>query len=430
MQRLGCVFILVLAACSNSVGGSARDDDDGDARIGDTDVTDDNAQADEDLQDDVDLPGGPIAEVIAAMPHGSWKRLAGTRLADVCPDTMNHYVCDAVMGAWSGAAYDQSRERFIVMGGGHADSFLNNVFVFDVLQGTWSRATELPAGLDHLPDGGAVPPVFDDGRIEPCGLYPSVGTLSIPAEWLTPSGYLMHQYCDDESIVAQLDAQQPRSAHTYGNLAATNGKFYVLGSIGMYKSGQSASPRVSIYDFSAAHWTRGPDNNAIAYGTAAVGSDGNVYYVGDRQAGKLDVTAGTWTPIPNSGDANGYYAGAAVDTTRGTLVVTTDGLQLQTWSLASGAYTAITATGLASSLAPAPGFAYAPDDDRFYAWNGGNTLYVLDPTTHAWTAVTGAGDDPGARASWGTFGRFRYSNRLRVFVVVNTTTTDVFLFKP
>lgn len=65
------------------------------------------------------------------------------------------------------------------------------------------------------------------------------------------------------------------------------------------------------------------------------------------------------------------------------------------------------------------------------AWtNQGRSVSFLDPTTWKWTTAQPTGADPGAGAANGTYGRFRYSSARGVLMLVNTTTTNVFLYKP
>jgi hypothetical protein len=85
--------------------------------------------------------------VIAQMAPDSWKELPATPMADVCPTPTDHYACGAVMTAWSGGAYDSSRDRLVVFGGGHNDSWFNNVFTFDLVSMTWKRWTDFSNGL-------------------------------------------------------------------------------------------------------------------------------------------------------------------------------------------------------------------------------------------------------------------------------------------
>ncbi len=438
MASLGAVASLPACGSDRAASGAAGAEADAgtatsDAAVPASDATVDAATTGDSSTgtDDAGAPG-PVDAVIAAMPSGSWKELPSTHLADVCPPPYSGYPCGAVMLAWSGGAYDGKHDQLFVNGGGHADSYYNAVFVFDLATMKWRRATELPAGTA----GDSVTPILQDKRVETCGLYPSGATLDIPPAFLTASGYVIPDKCNDPSIVAQLDAQQPRSRHTYGNLAfsdATN-RFYLLGGPGLYPSGQSMTARVDGFDPTTNKWTRYADNTFVGYGTSATDGSGNVWYLGAAGSTKLakyDVASGAWQA--QASDAQGsYYGGAAVDTSRNVLAVTADGTTLYTYALGvTGApQTTRMATGLPGTLGQAPGFEYAAALDRFVAWSGGAAVSMLDPKTWTWTAAPVTGDVPTAAPAQGTFGRFRYSRRRNVFVAVSATTANVFLYKP
>jgi hypothetical protein len=372
---------------------------------------------------------GPVDAIIAAMPAGSWKELPGTNMADVCPTPHSNYPCEAVMTAWSGGAYDSLRDRLVVWGGGHSDSPYNNVFTFDLASMKWKRWTELPAGMT----GDTTPAIFQDKRVETCGLYPKVATLNIPDTLLTASGYVMPDKCDDPMITAQLDPQQPRSAHTYGNVAfsAATGRFYVLGSIGTYPSGQSRTTLVLGFDFASSQWTRGANNPITDYGASAADAKGHLWYIAGQKLHEYDPVADKWTEHPPDG-VGYYYAGSDVDTKRNILTMTANGMSVSTYALNDAAKTqaTISPTGLTSPLGGAAGLAYSPVLDRFVGYSGGRRTAVLDLQAVKWTEIAGTGDDPGVQASNGTYGRFRYSPARNVFIVVNSTTKNVFLWKP
>ncbi|MDB4962931.1 MAG: hypothetical protein JWP01_2930 [Myxococcales bacterium] len=375
-----------------------------------------------------------IDPVIAAMPPNSWKALPGTHMADVCPTSQNHYACKFVIDAWGGGAYDTLRERMIVFGGGHADSFYNNVFTFDLGESTWHRDSELPAAVANLSDGEGVPEAFRDIRIENCGLYPSVATLSIPPSFLTGSGYMLPGKCDDPSIIAQLDPQQPRSTHTYGNIAFSpmSGLFYNLGSSALYVSGQSTSPRTMAFDVSTGQWARKADNLHIQIGgSSAADAAGRIYYTYNNGVSRYDPATDEWTDLPGGSGTASYQAGAAVDMKRNKLVVTETGATIQTWDLtqASAPRTAVASMGLAAPLPSQLGFEYVKSLDRFVAYGGGDTMYWLSPETNTWTALKPTGDQPGMLTN-GLFGRLRYSPRHNVLVLVTSVDADVFIYKP
>jgi hypothetical protein len=371
-----------------------------------------------------------IDAVIAQMAPGSWRELPCTQMAHVCPLPYNHYTCNAVMTAWSGGAYDTTRDRLVVFGGGHNDSHYNNIFTFDLASASWARVTELPDGLT----GDSVAPAFRDIRVESCGYYPRTPDLCIPSGWLTPSGYVDHSRCDDPALTAQLDLQQPRSVHSYGSVAYSpiDGRFYVLGSVALFPSGQTGTAHVLAFDFASRTWSRAADNPNPGFATSATDGDGNLWFVSSAtfQLVKYDVRANAWSAEASAATQD-YYRGAAVDTQRNHLVISTDGAALQVYDLGvpGAPLTQVTATGPVT-LPQAPGLAYDPDLDRFVAWNGGRSVSFLDPTTWAWTTVAATGDDPGTPTQNGTYGRFRFSPSRKVFVSVSSTETNVFLYKP
>jgi hypothetical protein len=128
-----------------------------------------------------------------------------------------------------------------------------------------------------------------------------------------------------------------------------------------------------------------------------------------------------------------YYESPDIDRKRNVMVETLDADKVTTYDLS---HPEIAPQTPATSGAPgpidgkAPGLAYVDSLDRFAAWSGGRTVRWLDPATWSWNIIDGTGDDPGAATPQGTFGRFRYSQRRDVLVVVNSSTTSVFLFKP
>jgi hypothetical protein len=381
---------------------------------------------------------GPIDAVIAAMPPDSWKALPGTAMKDVCPLPYSSYYCWAVLGAWSGAAYDAARERMLVFGGGHADSYYNNLFSFDLVEMKWQRLTEMPAGAD----GQTPTPWMKDIRVETCGYYPK-GPLTLP-DSVMAGAYVAHDKCFVEPVLSQLDLQQPRSTHSYGKLVVlpTKDRFCWLGG-GTYPSAQAMTEYPVCFDFATGTWSRFTHKvplGSVARGVSATTADGHLWYLTDSggEIVEYDPAADAWTKhgyIDYKVDGFGD-----IDRQRSHFYILrhpASGYELRRWDLTSptelkaGTYTTVAASGdVPADVGGRPGVVYADARDRFYVWGGNRDIYSFDPKTQAWKHFAAGGDDPGPQLANGTFGRFRYSPSRDVFVLVNDTTKDVLIYKP
>ena len=156
--------------------------------------------------------------------------------------------------------------------------------------------------------------------------------------------------------------------------------------------------------------------------------------------GEYDPVANTWKAYGyNNYDAGG---GTDIDRNRNHLYVLFPkagaGYAVRRWDLnspsslnASQTYTEISTSGdMPAGLGSRPGFVYADGRDQFFAWGGGRDIYTWDPATAIWKHHVATGDDPGIQQQLGTYGRFRYSPARKVFVLVNDTTQNVFIYKP
>ena len=387
-----------------------------------------------------------IGQIIAAMPANSWKDLPNTMMKDVCPLPYNGYACAAVIGAWGGGAFDAKRDRMLIWGGGHADSWYNNLFAFDLPTMTWSRLTEMPAGVD----GQTYPAHWYDIRPETCGFMP-VSTMTVPGNVMS-GNYIDESKCFVAPIVSQLDFQQPRSAHTYGELFVDpiGDRFCSLSSSN-WPSAQSESHVVHCFNFQTGLWSRAADrpvNVGAGRGNTAVDAQGNMWTMagGGGYLGKYNTTNNTWSSY-------GYVnyesiGGTDIDRKRNYIYTIqhvygapdSTHYNLRRWDLndvnslnASKTYTDFPTTGdipTVGDIGGEPGFVYADAYDTFFAWGGGRNVYSLDPVAKVWKRLTATGDDPGAQQLNGTYGRFRYSATYGVFILVNSTTSDVYIYKP
>ena len=220
----------------------------------------------------------PVDDVIDGMPANSWIGLPASAMSDVCPEPYDAYYCQNVMAAWSGAAYDHGRDRMIVWGGGHSDSFYNNLFVFDLGPMTWSRQTQLPAGAT----GDAPTMAMMDYRPETCGYYPRVEAMDL-AEADIVAGYIDPAVCHRADIEAQLDLQQPRASHTYGKpayLPSVDELFYLGGSY--WPGAQTTSPWGFRFSFASGTWSEtAPRPGFFGRGVTAVDANSDAWFAND-----------------------------------------------------------------------------------------------------------------------------------------------------
>lgn len=354
----------------------------------------------------------------------------------VCPLPLSNYACNAVQTAWSGAAYDTRRDRLVVFGGGHSDSFYNNLFAYDLGAMQWSRLTELPAGAT----GQAPTAAMRWSPMESCGFYPTAIPALDAGDY--QGQYVNPAFCDRPDLAAVIDFQQPRSSHTYGKLFYVHAldEYCYLGG-GTYPGAQTFPPWGVCYGFSTGQWRRLVRSSSVAgRGTTATDATGAVWYLTDDSGpiARYEPTDGGWRLFGNVNyDAQGT---ADVDRRRNHLWLLREADPLlHRYDLADAGRLAQSrgapdridggAGDVPTVRRGDPGFVYADGHDRFYAWLGGQEVFELDPATVRWTRLAPLGDDPGPQLTWGTYGRLRYSARFDVLVLVNGADQDVFIFK-
>lgn len=325
----------------------------------------------------------------------------------------------------------------LVWGGGHADSFYNNIFAFDLGGMQWSRLTELPPGVP----GDKAPEALNDVRPESCGYYPGVEALAI-ADADLKGAYLDSGVCHRADIEAQLDLQQPRSSHSYGKpvYMPTVDEFFYLGG-GYYPSAQTSSPWGFRYSFASGSWSESaPRPGGPGRGMAAIDAAGDVWNAVDDGGPFM-----RYRPVDDAWDAFGTLnydvrGVGDIDRTRNQFWILQDMGQeplLRGFDLgdevklkSADPYSDIATSGDAPPQGNRVGFVYADGLDVFAAWSGGRDVHLLDPEGRVWTRYTGGGDEPTPSAMNGTYGRWRYSITRKVFVLVNDTTGGVFIYKP
>lgn len=341
-------------------------------------------------------PPGDVLAAIQALEPGEWYEIPDTHLRDVAPVPEPAGSVRNVIGAWSSGAYDTKRDRLIVWGGGHGDYSGNEIYAFSMKSFTWKRLNEpsaFPPGEEQNP--------FDRVR--------------------HPDG-------------------APISRHTYDYLEYVPAvdRFFVGGGAGLWWSGQFEDSTTYLFDFDTLQWSQHGDCPSYGIATSAVGPDGRVWmhgaYGSEAVLAAFDATTSTWTRYAELNEWLGYVRNAEIDPVENKYVVIGDG-QVRIWDLdspnAQHVIATTTGTGPTGAAGDYPGVAYDPATKRLVVWNGGATVYSLDVATLHWTAhaTTGVNTTPPSAALNGTNGRWRYVPSLKVFVVVNDTEENVFVYR-
>jgi len=341
-----------------------------------------------------------IPTAVANMVPGTWLRVPNSNLTAVnpCPANNCSYSSasgfNAVMDAWSGGTFDSTRNRLIVWGGGHNDYAGNEVYAFDMTTLTWSRLTN-----------------------------PS-----------TPNASNSGIYADGT----------PSSRHTYGALAYLPNVDRMFNAGGpTYQSG-SSNNMTWFFNFSNNTWQRRtnapiPSNGqCCGYAAAYDPVTGHVFRSHGDGLSEYDANANTWTN--HGGSSPSLYINVAIAPADRLMVAVGGGSYgvagTYYWRLnpPSGSLTKANTTGdKIVELGAAPGFAWSSAANVFVGWNGGASVYTLDPKTWVWTKIDPADANivvPTTPNSRGTYGRFQYVPAMNIFVLVNRVNEDVYIYKP
>jgi MYXO-CTERM domain-containing protein len=343
--------------------------------------------------------GTSVAGPVDDLQPGFWYRAPNSKLRQVAPspEPPGATGVASVIIAWSGGTYDTTRDRLIVWGGGHSDYGGNEIYAFDVNTLQWSRLTNPSSASGGSENSG----VYGDGR--------------------------------------------PRSTHSYNALtyAPSTDRFYVTGMGSVYASGQQSN-HSAAFDFGSNNWVSIAQKPSFGFNDSAVtGYDAATGHIwlqpgGDSRLLRYDTANNTWsTHTTSSNVLLDLYGTAAVDPGR-RLMVATGGYngepQLFVWDLAQpGRILNVNPTGATQiERAKAPGFAFDEVRKVFVAWNGGASVYTLDPSNWVWTQVAPAAGNsvvPAGPDERGTYGRFRYIPSKNAFVVVSSVDQDVYFYK-
>jgi len=347
-----------------------------------------------------------------------------------------------IMSDWSGAAYDTTRDKLIVTGGGHAGYAGNEIYTFDVSTGVWARI------WGPTPNGGlnCVPAAGDWGAGPSSGIAAS-GT-GIPT-----GSYEYQYYCDNN----------PAQRHNRGSLVYLPTQDALFECSGSEWMTSDASPPTGLSDFwtwwfnfSGAVANTWSHNGTLSGSGRAAAYDpvtGHVFmrayptiYSYSEYIYEYTPTTQTWSSAVAS-NPGGWEDTAAIDPVHRIMLSIGNGV-VTTFNLTTHAYNVSpTITGNTAIIkAVNPGLVYDSNLGVFVAYVGGGetsdqgpslgipstSVTIIDPVSLNFTQIPALASNtvtPDQSNGNGTWGRFNYSPNLEAFVVVNQTSSSVYGYK-
>jgi hypothetical protein len=321
--------------------------------------------------------------------------------------------CENVVNAWSGGAFDASRNQMIVWGGGHTDYRGNELYAFDVPSGTWRRLTEPSLGdnidRDPLADGQPVSRHTYDGLeiMTHAGVLFAHGGSSANAGNSTP---LVWTFDFDASSWTNHGAATIARVNDYEHATAydpVSGLILQRDPHGLRSYDLEENVWATLIGFGTPPlW---PRYEAWGDRTAAIDPIRQVFWsVGSGSVLVWDIRAGALATEEWRTTGGGDYSNAA--------------------AVASYPDQLFTSGGGDVFNARAPGLDYDAAADALVAWINEGGPYALDLETRVWARMSGEGA-PTSATSGGTLGRWRYIPDYNVFILVVGVDRNVFFYK-
>ena len=324
-------------------------------------------------------------------PRGQWIEIPNSHLAGVLPKKSFEQPIrkivgpGAIVGAWSGGAYDTKRNRLMIFGGGHADYCGNEWLAFDLDDLRW----QLLSGPSDLTG-------YDD------------------QSGMTPDG-------------------NPASRHTYNGLAyiPTTDEFLVHGG-SLCNGAGSADNRWWIGNPEDGSWQYqgGKGTWLLGYSMAYDRVTDKVYESRRGPLFSYNPSNDKWVKLTKKyGDVGRSGLTGVIDPKRRKFLLMGQGMMF-VYDLKSYERAVISADkNIPVISANAPGLEFVESIDRYVAWAGGKTIYLIHPVTWTISVIKTSGLEPKA-GKRGTYGRFRYSTKYDGFVLVNGINNNVYFLKP
>lgn len=315
---------------------------------------------------------------------GEWFEVPNSQLASIPPG-------GNVIAPWSGGAFDTKRNQLIVWGGGHGDYAGNEIYAFSLDTLKWARLTD-PSSIK---DVKGCEPMMPDG--------------------------------------------QPTSRHTYNGLDYIESEDTIIAAGGFIWPCANGDPFTWFFDFKLNKWVKGAN---LGFGSRAMvaydPSTGHLWCYGGTGLNEYDPVSKSWTKRDNNGLSGQCFT---VDPVNHWLLGLNKG-SVTYFPIAGNTAKPVThkTTGDVDVINAAipdgdyctPGFVWDPVIKKVVAWSGGADVFILDEATHVWSKKSPAATNkviPTAPAKQGTYGRFRYSPKSNVFVVVNSIKENVYIYR-
>jgi hypothetical protein len=334
-----------------------------------------------------------------------WLAVPESALERVCPPETKDYDfrgnCRNVIAAWNSAIADTKLDRLIIWGGGHSDYAGNEIYAFDLASSRMQRLND-PSPVNNT---GKCVEMLSDGKPNSRHTYAGLSYIAYANHMFSFGGSLNQcGFLSNETWTLDLATLEWKNMKPEGGTPAAS-----PGAIADYDPN---SRMVFLHD-TADFWQYDFEKNRYK----RVGSNQAINY---HMNGVIDPKRKLFLVIGAAGAAGGG---------------------LKAISIAPGSnYSIHDWTGEAAStcgplLSTAyPGLAYDSALDRVVGWpKFGDTVYLLDPDAKSCTSVTFTGGPPDSshagapHTSNGTYSRFRYFPDKNVFVLVNQTSSNVYL---
>jgi RHS repeat-associated protein len=350
-----------------------------------------------------------VFQLFAAFPDicsRCWYEVPDSKLAKVLqtPTPPGSGGTEARMN-WNGAAFDSRRSRLIIAGAGAGGDYSGNeVYAFDMDSLKWFRIKD---GATTYDDHDTISPYYFNGTAYP-------------------------------------DSQQPRPGGTYDQIEydSTSDKTLIFG-IPFAATHTSTWMNIMELDMSTLNWSSRENlTSLIHYGGSVSAQDpttGKFWIFGNGGSWMSDFDPATGT-LTDHGD---MWSGTQIATNQTAAIMPSTNSMISigagiaySWDLSTVGnmdHEELETTGCDSLLAvDAPGLEWSPELRKFVGWAGGTHVITMDST---YTCADISPNDsntviPNPPKIYGTYGRWRYVPKYNVFVVVNSTDSSVYLYRP